>query len=98
MRTPEGKNPGTSVLLFFYFRGQRAKYLCLHRYLATAARVKYPRTLVRCALQRCKLDISLLAARSLIDICPQNGVYSCALLASIENRKMRNVPFIKKVQ
>ena len=50
----------------FYSREQRAKYPCLHGYLATAARIKYPRTLVRCALQRCKFDTSLLAAGSLI--------------------------------
>ena len=53
----------------FYSRGQRAKYPCKHGYLATAARVKDPRTLVRCALQRCKFDTSLLAARSLIFRC-----------------------------
>ena len=45
----------------FYSREQRAKYPCKHGYLATAARVKYP-----AALQRCKFDTSLLAARSLI--------------------------------
>ncbi|ERI66073.1 hypothetical protein HMPREF1548_06110 [Clostridium sp. KLE 1755] len=44
-----------------YSREQRTKYPCLHGYLATAARVKYP-----AALQRCKFDTSLLAARSLI--------------------------------
>ena len=40
-----------------YSREQRAKYPCLHGYLATAARVKYP-----AALQRGKFDTSLLAA------------------------------------
>ena len=45
----------------FDFREQRAKQPCLHGYLATAARVKYP-----AALQRCKFDIPLLAAGSLI--------------------------------
>ena len=44
-----------------YSREQRAKQPCLHGYLATAARVKYP-----AALQRCKFDTPLLAAGSLI--------------------------------
>ncbi|NBI72066.1 hypothetical protein D3Z50_13535 [Clostridiaceae bacterium] len=42
---------------FFYSREQRAKWVCLHAHLATAARVKYPT-----ALQRCKFDAPLLAA------------------------------------
>ena len=47
----------------FYSREQRAKYPCLHGYLATAARVKDP-----AALQRCKFDTPLLAAGSLIGV------------------------------